>query len=681
MPPKRRSALARFLSAIPHLYALRVPLLLALVLAGLPAIAFFTGAKTMISGLYDLTPGAMLVLTWLSFMAAWTLLLTSWLILLYGPVRLRCAPLFDVLDTPPLRWFAWLTLVAAPNIVAAILHSSRASMQSLPRLLAWTLAGFLAAVALLFVVRGVVRALRGRIAGPAARVASWLAANPSIGAGYIRRRADGVHFLPGHGVAAVLAIAATLLWAGIGAVAFGGDIGYPEWVPTLAYVVLLLLMLCAVLPGITFFFDKYRVPVLLPIAVVPLLTSLYPGTDHFYSLRDAETIAAPGPAEALAAGGRDRAIVVAVNGGGIQAAAWAAHVLTGLEERCRRECGASFADAVRLLSTVSGGSVGTMYFANEYDPASGFNTGADLEAIRGAARASSLHAVGWGLLYWDVRRMYLPFGLGLYDDRGLALERSWMRGGQFAVPLSRWRAGVADGRRPAVIFNATSTDTGTRFLFSTTAVREKPGQSDFHSSYGGKDVFVSTAVRLSATFPYVIPAARAHAGSIWDNEPHMVDGGYYDAYGVSSLVDWLNAALEEGAAATVRSVLVIEIRGDRRAPVEENSGTPRDKDRATGESWRGWSYQLYAPLGAMLAVRKAGQIAHNETELDLLIKRWALASPRVEIRRAVFEYPETRTPLSWHLTRTEQDAIRTHWNQHVRNSRDWEVVRDFLAAR
>jgi hypothetical protein len=159
----------------------------------------------------------------------------------------------------------------------------------------------------------------------------------------------------------------------------------------------------------------------------------------------------------------------------------------------------------------------------------------------------------------------------------------------------------------------------------------------------------------------------------------MADGGYYDAYGVSSLVDWLNAALENGAASTVRSVLVIEIRGDKRPPVIELSGTAEDKDRVTGEAWRSWSYQLYAPLGAMLAVRKAGQIAHNETELDLLTARWALSSPRVEIRRALFEYPESNTPLSWHLTKSEQNAIGNYWQQHVRNSCAWRVVQGFLS--
>jgi hypothetical protein len=666
------------LSALPHLYALRVPALLGFALAALPLLAFTTDARPMISGLYDVTPRAMLVLTLLNLTAAWTLLFTSWMILAYGPMRMRTARAFRVRDAPPLSWLAWSGLLAVPNIVTAAWYSRQASMQSPVRVLAWTLVGILAAAALLVAVRGLTWLLRGRIAPAAERLAVWLADNPSIGAGYVRRGGVAPQFLPGHGLAAALALSATVVWIAIGALAFRGEIGYPEWVPTLSYVVLLLLMLCAVLPGVTFFFDRYRMPVLLPVLLLPFVFSLHPATDHFYELHDVDAIAAVTPARALAAA-RQKAIVIAVNGGGIQAAAWAAQVLTALEERCRAECDAPFADSIRLLSAVSGGAVGAMYFVNQYDGRAGFRRDADLAGIREAALSSSLHAVGWGLLYWDLRRLFLPVALGRYEDRGFALERAWMRGGQFAVPLSRWRAGIAEGNRPAVIFNTTSTDTGSRFLFSTTAVREKPGQSDFHSSYGGRDVFVSTAVRLSATFPYVSPAARAVPGSLWDDEPHIADGAYYDAYGVSSLVEWLNTALEEGASATVRSVLVIEVRGDKRPLHEDQSGTALDKDRITGESWRGSAYQLYAPLGAMLAVRKAGQIAHNETELDLLVKRWALSSPRVDIHRTIFEYPERDTPLSWHLTKTEQNAIGEYWERRVKDSCAWEIVKGFLS--
>ena len=51
-------------------------------------------------------------------------------------------------------------------------------------------------------------------------------------------------------------------------------------------------------------------------------------------------------------------VVVTAAGGGIQAAAWTAQVLAGLD----RIYGPDFTRSVGLVSGVSGGSVGTMYY-------------------------------------------------------------------------------------------------------------------------------------------------------------------------------------------------------------------------------------------------------------------------------------------------------------------------------
>ena len=685
MPARTRSRLAALLSLFPHFYALRIPILLAVTLAGLPALSFWTDAEPMLAGLYDIAPSGMLVLTMLNFTAAWTLLVTSWMILAYAPARLRCAALFEAPSQPPPLWFIWSAALALPNIVTAIVHSRRASDAALLPLLMWSAAGVLLSFALLWLVRWTARRMRGRDRRLAAAIATWLYDNPSLGAGYVTKSpASGIVFRRGHGTATLMALLAFALWLVTGWFALNIDLGYPKWVFTLSYVVMLILLLCAVLPGVTFFFDKYRMPVLLPIVALPLVVGHCARSDHFFQLQNAAADPPPTAGEALAAGGRSKAIVIAINGGGIQAAAWAAQVLTGLEERARAESLASFADSVRLVSSVSGGGVGAAYFLNEYRPSSGFDPRADLEAVRKNATSSSLHAVGWGLLYWDIRRPYLPWSVGLFDDRGFALERAWRRAVGLDAPLSSWRAGVRDGHRPAVLFNATAADLGTRYLFSNTKVEEKEGQSDFHQSYPGKDVLISTAVRLSATFPYVSPVSRPFDRSLRPDEPHMADGGYYDAYGVSSLVDWLDAALrEERSSKAIKSVLVIEVRGDQRPEIkDDDAGDPasrRDKDRKTGSAYRSWSYQLLAPLGAMLEVRTAGQIAHNEAELCLLIKRWQLDPRQVRIERVLLEFPEPNPPLSWHLTRRERDRIREQWQRLMSERCPWETVKAFLS--
>jgi hypothetical protein len=686
MPARGRNRVAELLSLFPHLYALRIPILLSLTLAGLPLLAFATDAEPMLSGLYDIAPSGMLVLTLLNFMAAWTLLLTSWMILAYAPVRLKCAALVDAPAQPHTYWFFVAPIVGLPNILTAIVYSRRASNAPLMPLLLWSAAGVLVSFGVLWLIRATARRMRGRRWRVPVAVARWLYENPSIGAGYVTKSpASGVVFRRGHGTAATMAGVAFVLWAITGWFTFNVDLGYPNWVFTLSYVVMLILLLCALLPGVTFLFDKYRIPVLVPIVALPLVVGQCARSDHFYELHRAEAIPPPTPGQALAAGDRSKAIVVAINGGGIQAAAWAAQALTGLEERARAEGLTSFANSVRLISSVSGGSVGAAYFLNEYASTSGFNPRADMAAVRQNAQSSSLHAVGWGLLYWDIRRPYIPWSVGLFNDRGFALERAWRRVEGLDAPLSTWRAGVREGYRPAVLFNATAADIGTRFLFSNTAVEEKEGQSDFHQSYPQKDVLISTAVRLSATFPYVSPVSRAFDGRLRPDEPHMADGGYYDAYGVSSLVDWLDAALrDEAASKSITSVMVIEVRGDKRPePKDDDDPDParrRDKDRMTGTEHRSWSYQLHAPIGAMLEVRTAGQIAHNEAELCLLIRRWQLAPRPVRIERVLLEFPESNPPLSWHLTQHERDRIRDQWNSLMAAPCPWGTVRTFLAG-
>jgi hypothetical protein len=72
-----------------------------------------------------------------------------------------------------------------------------------------------------------------------------------------------------------------------------------------------------------------------------------------------------------------------------------------------------------------------------------------------------------------------------------------------------------------------------------------------------KDIPVVTAARLSASFPYVSPAARA--AHIEGPESHIVDDGYYDNFCVSSLVEWLDAKLHSDQ--NMDKVLIIKIRG------------------------------------------------------------------------------------------------------------------------
>jgi hypothetical protein len=118
--------------------------------------------------------------------------------------------------------------------------------------------------------------------------------------------------------------------------------------PALCYLLLLFTTLCWLLSSLTFFFDRYHIPVLV---VMIRLASNWGNVsaDHFYQtevptrLPKGET-SSPGSI-----------VVVAANGGGIQSAAWTARVLTGLEQKCREQgCDKDFAESIRVISSVLG---------------------------------------------------------------------------------------------------------------------------------------------------------------------------------------------------------------------------------------------------------------------------------------------------------------------------------------
>src|SRR5262249_50677840 len=180
-----------------------------------------------------------------------------------------------------------------------------------------------------------------------------------IGAGYVD--AATATFRPGHRLALALMLASAIVYTII-----GRQMGDPNgWaVPTLAYALLLGTLVCWAIAGLSFFLDRYRIPVTLPIALLVIATGTRGGSDHYFRLQPSWSAMPIAPAAALTArrpGGPapTSAIVVAANGGGIQAAAWTARALTGLEERCRHDLKSAcdFSDSVRLISSVSGGRV------------------------------------------------------------------------------------------------------------------------------------------------------------------------------------------------------------------------------------------------------------------------------------------------------------------------------------
>jgi hypothetical protein len=448
-------------------------------------------------------------------------------------------------------------------------------------------------------------------------------------------------------------------------------LGEKSPVPALAYMLILLLNLNWILAFLAFLLDRYRIPLLIPLVLFCGVGAYSPSSDHYYSSQAGAPIETITPADVLRARRGKPIVLVATAGGGIQAGAWTAQVLSGLQQMSKDtwKTKYSFADCLTLVSSVSGGATGSMYFLNLYAPDSQATFhDQKIEEMIGKVKESSLDDVAWAMLYRDFFRIVFPYLKYSSEekllDRGYMLEETWRNRGNIHANLSNWRLGVKSGARPAVIFNSTVAETGEPLLLSTTDLADDsqvPKRLSFYRLYPNTDVPVVTAVRLAATFPYVSPAARILSGK---PEYHVIDGGYYDNPGVSSLVRWIDEGLQSLQANNEplpEHILIIQIRSFP------------DEGQETAASNRGWFFQTYAPVKGLLSVRTTAQLVRDRDALSTFARLWATTSVQGSlqdrVRFATFTFDGTDAPLSWAMNDAQKKAIQAGWNSK-RNGRD-----------
>jgi hypothetical protein len=424
---------------------------------------------------------------------------------------------------------------------------------------------------------------------------------------------------------------------------------------------------------------------------------------HTYDVYRVEPDRAVRPAEVVAPLARGAAegdrkptlIVVAASGGGILAAAWTTKVLGELEAAypaLHRE--------LRLVSAVSGGALGTVHYVLAHEGQPGPLDANALCRVVEHAACTSLAAAAYGFAFPDLYRAFSPIAVPELD-RARLQERRWAAiagGGQAASAqvrlLSSWSDDIRRGAKPAVILNATVLETGERIAITPLdTLQAADGSSvpprrtgartlaEFLGERAGYSVDVWTAARLSATFSYVSPPARAclrpAAGRPCepvtafgegrrDAELHLVDGGYADNFGVASAVDWLTRELRRCRGAggcPFDRVALVEVRAI--------------PSRVHAEPSRAWVTEWLGPFEALGTSWSLAQRSANDTAVDLVHD----VDPSRDVESFVFEPAPTdaacgpcaagssdgvagceRTfPVSWHLSRRQKACINAFW--------------------
>jgi hypothetical protein len=460
----------------------------------------------------------------------------------------------------------------------------------------------------------------------------------------------------GHVFALTLSVFAFAIYIGLGLAKRHITAGVAV-VPALAYLLLFMIVACWALSALAFFFDRYRFPLFTVIAALALLTAQAPKSDHFFRVENRNVTSVPFRTAAQYVAARARAakhgrlVFVATPGGGIQAAAWTAQVLSKLDERTPDD---GFRRAVGMISSVSGGSLGAMIYA------ASFTGQVPRTAVIPNSRAAAIDEVAWGWTFADFWRSAAPWFGNRTMDRGRALEDKWGAinnlHGDSDTLLTDWAARGAT--MPALIFNSMLVEPGMHIVFSTADFPRRDGArgiGNFYDVYPESarsyDLRVTTAARLSASFPFVAPASRPNLESMYVGDYHFVDGGYYDNYGIDSLIGWLEDAFEEGANERVKDILILTIQ-------HFNAGDPIKLPV------RGWGFQLYAPLGGLLSMWTAAPAQRDVNEFDQFARHFTASGQR-RIWIANIEYrgsgPCARAPLSWKLSESQQTCIDDAW--------------------
>ncbi len=332
-------------------------------------------------------------------------------------------------------------------------------------------------------------------------------------------------------------------------------------------------------------------------------------------------------------------VIVAASGGGIQATAWTARVLTGLDEIF-----ADFSQSVGLISSVSGGSVGAYYYVGSRGPRANGQTAqipADRRAlINNLAYSSSLEATAWGTAFPDLMRFVFPPAVFIHvTDRGSVIEEDWrLKVAKDKLDddtLRKWTPRVQSGQKPIVAFNSTLAQTGEHLVMSPVVAKgervplandpcktenQPMRDAQFLPAYSGThqaDLLASTGARLSASFSYVSPICAGSGDKTFNSnlndaaisndertrlkeqlECRAADGGYFDNEGIVLATKWIEELMANFQdSKKFQNVLIVRI-----MPFPETD-SESEKASALKADHTSFLWETLGPLFCLTAAR------------------------------------------------------------------------------
>lgn len=355
-------------------------------------------------------------------------------------------------------------------------------------------------------------------------------------------------------------------------------------------------------------------------------------------------------------------IFINVSGGGLRSATFTMNMLQRLDSATN----GNLMQQTFLISGASGGMLSAAYFRELYlEKAKGQKINLQNPKYISDITQDLLNPVFSSMISRDIFSPAQQFAVGPYHyvkDRGYAFEQQLNQnaGNILDKQISGYSADEKAGNIPLMIFNSVITRDGRKMMIGTQPLSFmmkpiayesdsafSPDAIDFAALFSKQDPYnirLLTALRMNATFPYVLPNVWLPSNPIID----VMDAGIRDNFGQETTLRFIDN-FKEWIAANTTGVLVVQLRD-------------RIKDN--------WQHPLETGSITDLIVKPGTMLQHNWYKLQDYFQTdqysYLKDDSSLNMHRLTFMYvpsEEDKTAaLNFHLTASEKKDVIASFN-------------------
>lgn len=359
---------------------------------------------------------------------------------------------------------------------------------------------------------------------------------------------------------------------------------------------------------------------------------------------------------------KPKLVIVCANGGGLRASLWTFHALQSADSLLDGK----LLSHTQLMTGSSGGMVGAAYLRELYYR-SQLDTSIQLhsKAYADSISQDMLNPIAFALTINDLFIRFQSFKDGEYKytkDRGYALEKQ-LNANTNQVLNKRLRDYYEPEKNamiPMMILTPSIINDGRTLYISPQPVSyltQKPAEKNleyiatndgvefrrFFKDHDADNLWFTSALRMSATFPYISPVVSLPSDPVMD----IMDAGLRDNYGPLTALKFMYT-FHNWIRANTSGVVIVQIRDfNKIRPMEKNSG-------------HSMLNLITQPLDNVYSNIFYMQ-DYNHDEMFTKTTHW-LKTPLDVIDIQLRNGEDERISLSWHLTTEEKKQIRSSIN-------------------